>query len=327
MPRPARHPRIGSLIIGLLLLGLGLYLSLMAVAEMLMNAVYLRESSTVIAVVEDVRQKPFGSISAAFDHGYISWGSNTSYQPIVSFTLTDNSRARMPLPDLSDRDYKRGDSLEVRVPRDDWRKSREYRARFFWGAPCLSLLLGLICAWCGKTQLSIRSRRLRAERSSRSSASPRTTRPRTTSPQGRPTETPRPAPTAREERDTRPPATDTAHTAAPDKQRNTSRSATRNSDTNTRKSTAKSSVTGSSTGSTAKGEKSAANKSRAKNGSTTKSPQKSETDSNNAKTSREPGKRGSSRRRKDSGSESAAGKTSSPKRRRSKSADAAEQDT
>ena len=160
MPRPVRHPRIGSLLIGLLLLGIGLYLSLMSVAEMLMNAVYLRESTGTIAVVEDVRQKPFGSIATAFDHGYITWGSSIAYQPIVSFTLADDSRARMPLPDLSDSDYKRGESIEVRVPRDDWRKSREYRARFFWGAPALSLLLGLICAWCGKTQLSIRSLRL-----------------------------------------------------------------------------------------------------------------------------------------------------------------------
>lgn len=192
MPRPVRHPRIGSLLIGLLLLGIGLYLSLMAVAEMLMNAVYLRESTGTIAVVEDVRQKPFGSIATAFDHGYITWGSSIAYQPIVSFTLADDSRARMPLPDLSDSDYKRGESIEVRVPRDDWRKSREYRARFFWGAPALSLLLGLICAWCGKTQLSIRSLRLRAERGARNGNRPASPNRPTPSPRSAGA-TPRPA--------------------------------------------------------------------------------------------------------------------------------------
>lgn len=195
MPRPVRHPRIGSLLIGLLLLGIGLYLSLMAVAEMLMNAVYLRESTDTIAVIEDVRQKPFGSIATAFDHGYITWGSSISYQPIVSFTLADDSRARMPLPDLSDSDYKRGESIEVRVPRDDWRKSREYRARFFWGAPALSLLLGLICAWCGKTQLSIRSRRLRAERGARNGNRPASQNRSTPSPRSAGA-APRPAQTA-----------------------------------------------------------------------------------------------------------------------------------
>lgn len=156
-----RSPRIGRLFIGLATLGIGLYLALSALGTMFINAIYIKESYTVTATVDDVRQSPFASIGTAFSYGYLDWGSSTAYRPIVSFTLADKSRVGLVLPDMSADDYERGSIIDVRVPRDDWKKAREYRARFFWGAPALKLLLGLLCAWCGKLQLRARSRLMR----------------------------------------------------------------------------------------------------------------------------------------------------------------------
>ena len=156
-----RSPLIGRLFIGLATLGIGLYLALSALGTMFINAIYIKESYTVTATVDDVRQSPFASIGTAFSYGYIDWGGSTAYRPIVSFTLADKSRVGLVLPDLSADDYERGSIIDVRVPRDDWKKAREYRARFFWGAPALKLLLGLLCAWCGRLQLRARSRLMR----------------------------------------------------------------------------------------------------------------------------------------------------------------------
>ena len=174
-----RSPLIGRLFIGLATLGIGLYLALSALGTMFINAIYIKESYTVTATVDDVRQSPFASIGTAFSYGYIDWGGSTAYRPIVSFTLADKSRVGLVLPDLSADDYERGSIIDVRVPRDDWKKAREYRARFFWGAPALKLLLGLLCAWCGRLQLRARSRLMRRakcekakSRDSRGSAPP-----------------------------------------------------------------------------------------------------------------------------------------------------------
>lgn len=158
MSRSTGNRRMLHLLIALLVMGLGLYLSALSLWRLVQTATFMRTSSTVIAVVEDVRQRPFSSISEALTHGNLAWGGSTAYQPIVAFTIADGRRVHMALPDLNADDYAMRSELEVRVPLHDFTQAREYRNSALWGGSLADLAIGLLCAWLGYILLTIRKR-------------------------------------------------------------------------------------------------------------------------------------------------------------------------
>lgn len=178
MSRPTGNRRILHLLTALFVMGLGLYLSGLSLWRLVQTATFMRTSSTVIAVVEDVRQRPFESISEALTHGNLAWGGSTAYQPIVAFTIADGRRVRLALPDLNNDDYAMRSELEVRVPLHDFTKAREYRNSSLWGGSLADLVIGLLCAWLGYILLKIRKRT--AQRAASRPPSGPTSRPQQT---------------------------------------------------------------------------------------------------------------------------------------------------
>lgn len=170
MPSPTGNRRLLPLLTALFIMGLGLYLSALSFWRLVQTATFMRTSSTVIAVVEDVRQRPFDSFSEALTHGNLAWGGSTAYQPIVAFTIADGRRVHIALPDLNSDDYTLRSELEVRVPLQDFTKAREYRNSALWGGPMADLVIGLLCAWLGLILLKIRKRT--AQRMAQRKASP-----------------------------------------------------------------------------------------------------------------------------------------------------------
>lgn len=158
MSRTTGNRRLLHLLTAVFIMGLGLYLSGQSLWRLIQTATFMRTSSTVIAVVEDVRQRPFESISEALTHGNLAWGGRIAYQPIVAFTIADGRRVRLALPDLNNDDYAVRSELEVRVPLHDFTKTREYRNSALWGGSLADLVIGLLCTWLGYILLTIRKR-------------------------------------------------------------------------------------------------------------------------------------------------------------------------
>lgn len=191
MPRRPGHRRILPLLAALFITGLGLYLSANSIWRLFETATFMRTSSTAIAVVEDVRQRPFTSLSEALSHGNLAWGGSTAYQPIVAFTLTDGRRVHMALPDLNSDDYTLYSELEVRVPQQDFTHTRELRHSSLWGGTITDLLIGIICTWLGYILLRIRQRSTQRA----TAPAPSTTTRRPAEPTSTRTEPKHPAPT------------------------------------------------------------------------------------------------------------------------------------
>lgn len=134
-----------------LLLFLGGGLCLLALYQMLLTAIFLHESVIVQGTVSDVRQQPFGSIYQALSHGNLAWGGDTSYQPIVTFTLPGGMRFTRLMPDADACDYTVGQQVDIITPPLDPSQAHVYKPRFIWGRDAMLLTLGLLLGITGYT--------------------------------------------------------------------------------------------------------------------------------------------------------------------------------
>ncbi len=154
----ARHLR--NTLLALALLGGGLWLAGSALWQLGRTAVFVHKSVVVTGTVIDVRQKPFESWSETLGNGNWSWPGDTSYQPIVRFTLPGNIDAiRLDLP-ADNEDYHTGQAISIISPPGQPGKALINRGKFLWGASCLRLGAGTILTLIGYAMW----RRLRGNR-------------------------------------------------------------------------------------------------------------------------------------------------------------------
>lgn len=149
-----------------LLVGGG-YMALSALWSMCQTAVYIHETITVTGKVEDLRQRPFESITEALGSGNLSSGGDTAYFPIVSFHFDNGARiAKLALKDPDNVAPGIGAAIELRTyPYDPaapaekpWRPEGVHpnRASYLWGGDALGLLFGLTLGGIGYLMLNAR---------------------------------------------------------------------------------------------------------------------------------------------------------------------------
>ena len=132
-----------------LLLALGLVLTVFSLYKLVRTAMYVHESVVVTATVTDVLQKPFESTLEAMEHGNLAMGGNTSYSPIVRYTLPGGLVINRQMTDADDTDYTVGQQLVVITPALDPSRAHVNRWKFVWGWECMQLGTGIFLTLLG----------------------------------------------------------------------------------------------------------------------------------------------------------------------------------
>lgn len=124
---------------------LGLYYGCNALWNLSNTLLFAHEAVRLTATVIDVRQRPFESYTEALRHGNLPWDGDIAYRPIVSFIMPAGIPIRAySVPDLDNRDYKRGEQVEIITHAHDPNQAHLKRWKFQWGADCMLLAFGLL---------------------------------------------------------------------------------------------------------------------------------------------------------------------------------------
>lgn len=127
------------------LLVLGLYYGCTALWNLSNTLLFTHEAATLTATVIDVRQRPFDSYTEALRHGNLPWDGDIAYRPIVSFIMPAGIPIRAyTVPELDNRDYQRGQQVEIITHAHDPNQAHLKRWKFQWGADSLLLAMSLL---------------------------------------------------------------------------------------------------------------------------------------------------------------------------------------
>lgn len=127
----------------ILLLG-GLYAAGTALWRLGASAVFVHEAVVLPGVVVDVRERPFEDFWEAMTHGNLPWEGAVAHQPYVRYEFAGLSRVDDSLPDLDNRDYDRGQQVEVILHPQKPHERHLNKAKFIWGCHLMQLGLGLL---------------------------------------------------------------------------------------------------------------------------------------------------------------------------------------
>ena len=126
----------------LLLLG-GLYAAGTALWRLGEAAVFVHEAVVLPGVVVDVRERPFEDFWEAMQHGNWPWEGAVAHQPHVRYEFAGLPRVDSTLPDLDNRDYDRGQAVEVILHPQKPHERHLNKTKFIWGRHLIQLGLGL----------------------------------------------------------------------------------------------------------------------------------------------------------------------------------------
>lgn len=132
-----------------LLIMLGAPLAIWALWNLGLTAIYVQESVVMPAVVTDVQQKPFESISEALKAGNNPFTSSTAYRPIVQFKLPNGLIINRMMQDPDNEDYTVGQQLEVITQPLDPTQAHVNKWKFLWGGDCMLLSFSLLMILTG----------------------------------------------------------------------------------------------------------------------------------------------------------------------------------
>lgn len=123
---------------------LGACFSVWALWNLGLTAIYVQEAVVMPAVVTDVQQKPFESISEAMKAGNNPFASSTAYRPIVQFHLPNGLIINRMMQDPDTEDYTVGQQVEVITLPLDPTQAHINKWKFLWGGDCMLLTFSML---------------------------------------------------------------------------------------------------------------------------------------------------------------------------------------
>lgn len=114
-----------------------------------LTAIYIQEAVIMPAVVTDVQQKPFESLSEAMKAGNNPFAGDTAYRPIVQFNLPNGLIINRMMQDPDNEDYSIGQQVEVISLPLDPTQAHINKWKFLWGGDCMLLAVSAITVLIG----------------------------------------------------------------------------------------------------------------------------------------------------------------------------------
>ncbi len=127
----------------------GYLLAAWALYQLAFTAMFVHECVEVSGVVTDVRQKPYEDTLEAMVHGSGSCAGDTSYQPLVRFSLPSGLVINRLMTDAGNTDYTIGQDISIITPKQDPSGARINEWKYIWGTQTLELGVGVLLALVG----------------------------------------------------------------------------------------------------------------------------------------------------------------------------------
>lgn len=132
-----------------LFLSAGYLLAAWALYQLAFTAMFVHECVEVSGVVTDVRQKPYDDTLEALVHGSGSCTGDTSYQPLVRFSLPSGLVINRLMTDAGNTDYTIGQDISIITPKLDPSGARINEWKYIWGTQTLELGVGVLLVLVG----------------------------------------------------------------------------------------------------------------------------------------------------------------------------------
>ncbi len=120
-----------------------------ALYQLAFTAMFVHECVEVSGVVTDVRQKPYEDTLEALVHGSGSCAGDTSYQPLVRFSLPSGLVINRLMSDAGNTDYTIGQDISIITPELDPSGARINQWKYIWGTQTLELGVGVLLVLVG----------------------------------------------------------------------------------------------------------------------------------------------------------------------------------
>ena len=104
---------------------------------------FVHEAVVLPGVVVDVRERPFDGLWEMVQHGNWPWEGEVAHQPHVRYEFAGLPRVDTTLPDLDNRDYDRGQAVEIILHPQNPHERHLNKAKFIWGRHLMQMGLGL----------------------------------------------------------------------------------------------------------------------------------------------------------------------------------------
>lgn len=127
----------------------GYLLAAWALYQLAFTAMFVHESVILPGVVTDVRQKPYEDTLEALVHGSGSGAGDTSYQPLVRFSLPSGLVINRLMTDAGNTDYTIGQDISIITPELDPSGARINEWKYIWGTQTLELGVGVLLVLVG----------------------------------------------------------------------------------------------------------------------------------------------------------------------------------
>ncbi len=164
----------------------GYLLAAWALYQLAFTAMFVHECTEVSGVVTDVRQKPYEDTLEALVHGSGSCAGDTSYQPLVRFSLPSGLVINRLMSDAGNTDYTIGQDISIITPELDPSGARINEWKYIWGTQTLELGVGVLLVLVG---YALRGTLFRRKSSAAAAEKPQPRRKNTTGRQNKSTAT------------------------------------------------------------------------------------------------------------------------------------------